>query len=85
MSDYHDLIDLYDTLRIERFNRDQYFLNAMARLEARIEKLEEMKKHHDNEDWEKCGDVLGGCTFPRQRNLEFPEKGKIICNNHLEK
>lgn len=41
MNDYSDLIDLYDTLRIERFNRDQYFLNALARLEARVEKLEE--------------------------------------------
>lgn len=49
------------------------------------EKLDEMKKHHNNGEWEKCSDVLGACTLPRQRNLEFPTKETIICRDHKEK
>ena len=41
MSDYNDIIDSLDTLRIEILNRCLYFLEAISRLEDRVNKLKE--------------------------------------------
>jgi len=37
------------------------------------DKIEEMKKHHDNKEWDKCSEVKGSCDFPFNRDLEMSE------------
>ena len=51
---------------------------------ANQEKLEEMKKHHDNENWFYCGEVKGSCGYPYQRHIEHKKTGEIICHEHKD-
>ena len=41
VNDFNDLIDSLDTLRIELYNRCNFFLESIAELEARIEEYKE--------------------------------------------
>lgn len=47
-------------------------------------KIAEMKERHDNEEWEKCGNVSGSCTYAFNRELIFNDDGTISCPKHKE-
>lgn len=57
----------------------QVMLGCLECKYADQDKLKEMKKFHDQEDWINCGNVKGSCTFPSKRDLQKNEDGTLTC------
>ena len=48
------------------------------------DKLAEMKKYHDLENWIECGNVRGSCTFPFKRDMQKNEDDTMTCLEPLK-
>lgn len=44
------------------------------------EKLEQMKKFHEQKDWVNCGNVFGSCNYPYKLDVKFNDDGTMTCN-----
>jgi len=44
------------------------------------EKIEQMKKYHDQEDWVNCGKVIGSCNYPFRLDIQSNDDGTMTCN-----
>lgn len=48
------------------------------------DKLQEMKKFHEQKNWSSCGSVKGSCTFPFKRDMQKNEDSTITCLEPLK-